>query len=1295
MTKDTGISMDQLESILDHSPTTIIISSLDNRELLYANKAARSRISKKGKDSPLTCYQAFGYDSPCPTCPSGRVGQEESALRELYDPENGHTYRFVGKDIDWAGRPAHIEYISDISKQKLLEQELDHLVNSIPGGIASYEVREGRFVPVYFSDGVMEISGHTREEYNEMAKNDALDVIYEADRDRVMAAAAKALERGEALDVSYRMRHKDGRLIWVHLNGRQIKSSSVAAMFYAVFTGLSSESRLYQNITNETADSIYVIAKDTFELLYVNETDSILSPAPGCLGEKCYAALHHQKAPCGFCGIMAGRMEGEEYEIKEDGTERITYTRSIETDWNGIPAYVKYVRDVTEIVQTRRDKERLDLYFRSIVEQFPGGISMMAYSPDGTMKLEFISPGFAAMMQRTVEEAKRLYDEDIFANIHPEDVKKNLRKLNKFLKSKKGSCELIARMQRKDGTYLWTSSMLSMLPSTDDILRIYIVYTDITKTVKEQEQLRRRYDEQLLEHYHKTGANELILGHSNISRDRVVEMRDSTNSALVKRFGTSRDVFFQGLAGMITNKEDHETFLNMFMNESLLEAYSQNKTEQVMKCFIQLPEEKYGRFVQFKVNLLTGPEAGEVIGILTVTDITEENISERIFHQLSVTSHDFVADVDLLHDSYRILAYYKGASYIPPLEGSHSGQAANMADSVVLPKDSRQFVYALDAEEMRRRLKKGPYTITFSTANHGDIRIKNMTIASIEPLLERYCMVCTDITDSVREQQGLLHMMAYTFELMGLLDISSGSVTMYTRNMVLENLLPDTIENYEEAVGIFTDHDIVSESVKDVQDQFQIRWILNRLEQEPSGYDFVAACQCENGLRYKQFSMLWGNRNHDTVCVVRADVTDMIAEERKVKTELENALANAEAANEAKSNFLSAMSHDIRTPMNAIVGMTTLAFAHMDDRKRLEDCLQKITVSSRHLLSLVNDVLDMSRIEQSRISLNHMKLLLPDIVDQLTAILIPQAREQGVRLSVCLEQVSHTAFYGDSLRINQILINLLSNAIKFTPAGGRVDFFVEEFAPDHAPADAGAGAEAEEPATDHTQAYIRYRFTVQDTGIGMSGEFLKHIFEPFTREQAAAQIEGTGLGLSIAKRLVDIMGGEISVESRIGQGSRFTVELEFEKAEPSLNVNADKGETSDSKMTDLLTGRRFLVAEDNEINAEILRELLYMEGAYCVRREDGVRTVEAFRSAEPGTYDAILMDIQMPGMNGYEATRAIRSLDRRDAKEVPIIAMTANAFAEDVQAALEAGMNAHVAKPIDMDLLRAALGKVF
>ena len=362
--------------------------------------------------------------------------------------------------------------------------------------------------------------------------------------------------------------------------------------------------------------------------------------------------------------------------------------------------------------------------------------------------------------------------------------------------------------------------------------------------------------------------------------------------------------------------------------------------------------------------------------------------------------------------------------------------------------------------------------------------------------------------------------------------------------------------------------------------------------------------------------------------------------------------------------------------MNAIVGMTTLAFAHIDDRVRLEDCLQKITVSSRHLLSLVNDVLDMSRIEQSKISFNHIRLQLPDLVDQLTAILVPQAREQGVQLSICAEQVTRTAFYGDFLRINQILINLLGNAVKFTPAGGRVDFRVEEI------------------VTEHTPSTVRYRFTVQDTGIGMSEEFLKHIFEPFTREQAAERIEGTGLGLSIAKRLVDLMGGTISVESGINQGTRFIVELEFEEAEQTLAAHKDSGEEADPKMAGIFHGRHFLVAEDNEINAEILCELLHMEGASSDLREDGARMVEAFTSAEPGTYDVILMDIQMPGMNGYEAARVIRSLDRADAKEIPIIAMTANAFAEDVQAALEAGMNAHVAKPIDMNMLRAALGRV-
>lgn len=1277
MNDNDTFSINQLKSILDNSPVAVIVSALDNRELLYANKAAAAMIVPECRGHRTSCYQAFGHSKPCPTCPAGQAGGERPVCRELYVPEYGRTYQFSGKDADWAGRPAHIEYISDISEQKRLEREQDHLINSIPGGIASYEVKDGRFIPLYFSDGVMAISGHTREEFNQLIRHDALDIIYEADRERVLTAAVKSVKSGSILDVSYRMRHKNGELIWIHLNGRRIGPLSDSTTFYAVFTGMSPESRLFQKITNETADGIYVIAKDTHELLYINETDGMFTRKSDCLGRPCFTALRERNTPCEFCNLQKGIMDGEEYEKTADGTGRIYHAHYRETNWNGIPAYVKYMRDITEEVRTRQEKERLDLYFRSIVEQFPGGISMLLYHPDGTMKLEFISKGFAAMTRRTVEEAMDLYDKDIFAGIHPDDIKRNLPKLQHFLESGEGACELIARMKPKDGDYFWVNSTLSMLSANDGVRRIYIVYTDISRNVEEKERLRRRYEEQLLEHYHKPGTNELILGHSNISQNRVVEMRDSTDSALLKRFGSKRDGFFRGLADLIIKEEDRKAFLDRFLNEPLLEVFTRNRTEQVMSCLAQLPEDPCGRYVQFKVNLLEGPEAGEVIGILTVTDITEEIISERIFRQLSVTTHDYVVDVDLLHDSYTLLACRKGASCVPPPHGCHSERVAYMAESVVMAKDSRQYIKALSAERIRRSLKEGPYTFTCSMEENGRIRIKSKTVASVEPLLDRYCVVCTDITDSVREQQGLLNMMAYTFELMGFLERTSGRFTMYTRQMVLENLPPHSMMDYGKTIEMLIDSVVEEEEPGALRAQLSMESILKRLEEEPSGFDFVAACQEETGIRYKQFNLLWGDRNHSTVCVVRADVTDMIATERSAKKKLEEALALAEEASQAKSNFLSAMSHDIRTPMNAIIGMTTLAAAHSDDRDRVEDCLKKISVSSRHLLSLINDVLDMSRIEHSGLTLNHMELLLPDLLEQLATILVPQAREQGINLYFHTDQVSHTCFYGDTLRINQILINLLGNAVKFTPAGGKVDFMVEEIAP------------------VKTRDHIRYRFTVRDTGIGMTEEFQSHIFEPFTREQTVRFHEGTGLGLSITKELVDLMGGTITVESRLNSGSCFTVELEFKAAEDSRQFRTERNEISAAKRENVFAGRHFLVAEDNEINAEILCELLRMQGASCDLRTDGTQAVEAFRAAVPGQYDAILMDIRMPEMDGYEATRVIRGMGHGDSGTIPVIAMTANAFTEDVQAALKAGMTAHVAKPIDMDLLRSALSKAF
>ena len=369
----------------------------------------------------------------------------------------------------------------------------------------------------------------------------------------------------------------------------------------------------------------------------------------------------------------------------------------------------------------------------------------------------------------------------------------------------------------------------------------------------------------------------------------------------------------------------------------------------------------------------------------------------------------------------------------------------------------------------------------------------------------------------------------------------------------------------------------------------------------------------------------------------------------------------ADAASRAKSEFLSNMSHDIRTPMNAIVGMTQIARERTDDAEAVSDCLDKISASSAHLLNLINDVLDMSRIESGRMELVEERASLTEVVDAVAAIVEPQAAARGLRFTVDASGVTCRSVLTDRTRLSQVLLNLLSNAVKFTPAGGSVSLSVKQ---------------AESPVD---AARVRTEFWVEDTGIGMSEEFLGRIFDSFEREDSerVRKTEGTGLGMAIVKRIVDGMGGSIEVRSEKNVGSCFHVTLDLARA-------AECEEDATEADPDALVGARVLLAEDNELNWEVASELLGACGLGLDWAQDGAECVERFRASEPGHYDAILMDVRMPRMNGYEATRAIRALDRLDAVTVPIVAMTADAFAEDRERARACGMSGHVSKPIDL-----------
>ena len=386
---------------------------------------------------------------------------------------------------------------------------------------------------------------------------------------------------------------------------------------------------------------------------------------------------------------------------------------------------------------------------------------------------------------------------------------------------------------------------------------------------------------------------------------------------------------------------------------------------------------------------------------------------------------------------------------------------------------------------------------------------------------------------------------------------------------------------------------------------------------------------------------------------------------------LQLAVQRETKANLAKREFLFNMSHDIRTPMNAIIGFTALAQTHIDDRGQVEDYLKKISVSSQHLLSLINDVLDMSRIESGKVTLEAKPVHLPELVHELRDIVQAVVSEKDLSLTLDTVGVENEDVIADPLRLEQILINVLANAVKFTPDGGQISLWIVQ--KDTAPA-----------------GYADFEFHIKDNGIGMSEEFQKHIFEQFARERTStvSKIQGTGLGMAITKSLVDMMGGRITVKSEQGKGSEFTISLRFPIGEAKTEQTPPAAKASAS------AGKKLLVVEDNELNLEIASTLLKEAGFEVDTAENGKIAVEKVEAASADRYDLILMDIQMPEMDGYEATRRIRALPDTKKAALPIVAMTANAFEDDRKNALRAGMNGHIAKPLDIQKLFQVLSEL-
>ena len=816
----------------------------------------------------------------------------------------------------------------------------------------------------------------------------------------------------------------------------------------------------------------------------------------------------------------------------QDISELVGARKEIET---------KLEQSENEVVRLNKANEEK----KKILNNLSEGVAVLCRTPDGSTRVEFISEGFASMLKMSPEKIMEAYRADVRGGVHPDDRERIDKALCEYLNSGKEHTELTYRMKRGDGTYFWVKNSITQMENEGGVRKLYCSHFDLTEEVEKQEKLRKNYRERLDRHLRSAGRNVLLLGQCNITRDVISEIIDCTDSGLNDKFGSSRTDFITGMSELITDEEERRGFLGTFLNEPVIRAYRNGFTKLEKICMVKFPNEETGRYARFFARLLEDPDTGDITGNLSVTDMTEQIIRERIMLNLAYVGYDMVSEIDLNRDKQRIMRNWQS--------GDFSGEESNYFEYL------KWFIENFVCEEYREKIS-----------------------------------------------------------------------ILIDRERLVEKL---------EKCGSFS---------------------LNYSIKNENG-----------GIRFKNLTVLATDLRLGKICFARKDITETVEQERKSKAELEQALAAAEKASRAKGAFLSSMSHDIRTPMNAIIGFAEIIAQNTGDKETVERSVQKILKSGDVLLKLINDILDLSKIESGKATLDLTAVDLNTEIENLSVMFSESTEQAGVNF-VVVKNIANRYVLCDNIKLSQIMVNIISNAVKFTPKGGRIVFSINE------------RGKAE-------NGFAQYVFSVKDTGIGMSENFRSHAFEMFEREKTTTEtgISGTGLGLAIVKRLVEMMGGEVEINSELGKGTEVVVSLKLQITDVS-NVKTVKLKAN--AVVDF-AGKRLLLVEDNEMNREIATAILSELGFAVEQAENGAVAVDKVANSKDGYYDIILMDLQMPVMDGYKATSEIRTLPNRAQAGIPIVAMTANAFDTDRQKCLEAGMNAHVSKPIDVEVLKHTLGK--
>ncbi|MEG1772058.1 MAG: ATP-binding protein [Clostridia bacterium] len=936
-------------------------------------------------------------------------------------------------------------------------------------------------------------------------------------------------------------------------------------------------------------------------------------------------------------------------------------------DDNGDELVYAYYTDITAQKQMEATIRASVNKYETLVNSVPGGVGM--YHLDETFTPIFMSDGAYGFCNMTKEEylqATRNSTLDIF---HPDD-RQGLLDAIAAARAENRKFEYAHRVLQKNGSYRWMRVSGRVMTGPDGIPILYTVFTDMHEQVQAENALREseaRY------------AAAIRAANINIwEYDYATDKMDIFSTS--PRANPKDGVILNYLQTVVSEGHIREDCAPLLFD--MIERLKNGEREVTADLWIrQNPTDDFWCERVIYTNEFS--ETGKPMKAYCVgRDITREKEAEkRYLDELSyreAMQKATMASINVNLTKNSILDY---KSIFPEV-------TANMADAKTVQDYFDQVYTELATGEMQRQcglvfnrdallrqFAGGKTTLSLELIRKIGGR-QYWTIMTVHMMKKENgdivaFLYSTDVTNE-RTMQNIMNAIAQTdYDFLLVADIARNTAVRYTQKDIGDTYIHETTHFIEESRD-YVRRSVCPEDVDRVLDEILLETVLKQLETASSYSVFYSIRNPSGGVLKKQLRFSYIDRDRKSMLLTRVDITAAVEEQEKKNKELTAAVEMAERANAAKTEFLSRISHELRTPMNAIMGMDQLVSQRLDDPVFISECVEKSQYASQYLLQLLSDILDMSKIETGKVALKTELIACQPFLDSICTIIGTQAEEKGVHYIVTKFEGCKYSYLGDGVRLQQILINILTNAVKFTAPGGTVHLDIDQMSLD-------------------TQT-ARICFTIRDTGIGISPTFLPDIFNPFSQEHNGIQsgYGGNGLGLAISKNLAELMGGNILVESTLGKGTTFRVQIPFGIPEKDIEANVEAATVQDKISYDF-SGKNILLVEDHPLNIMVATKLLEHKNAYVEVAENGKKGLEMFAAALEHNYDAVLMDIRMPVMDGLQAAEAIRNLDNPWAKVVPIIAMSANAFDEDVIKSKNAGMNAHLAKPIAGELLYKTL----